>query len=59
MLFREIIAVYCEYRIKHINTVFGNSAEAFNAKTRCTYNALQASGKKNLISFFRALFFRF
>jgi hypothetical protein len=29
MLFREIIAVYCENRTEHINTVCGENAELF------------------------------
>jgi hypothetical protein len=32
MLFREIIAVYCENHVGHINTLCGQNAEIFNVK---------------------------
>jgi hypothetical protein len=32
MLFREIIAVYCENHTEHINTLRGQNAEVLNAK---------------------------
>jgi hypothetical protein len=33
MLFREIIAVYCENRTEHINTLCGRNAEFINVKS--------------------------
>jgi hypothetical protein len=45
MLFREIIAVYCENRTEHINTLCGQNAEFFHVKAdgiawsnQCTLN---------------------
>jgi hypothetical protein len=38
ILFREIIAVYCEYQMKHIHTLFGQSTELLNVKTGGTYS---------------------
>jgi hypothetical protein len=38
MLFREIIAVYCENRTKHINRVCGQNVEFFNIKASGIYS---------------------
>jgi hypothetical protein len=37
MLFREIIAVYCENHMEHINTHCGQNAEFTNVKAGGTY----------------------
>jgi hypothetical protein len=37
MLFREMIAVYCENHMEHINTLCGQNAKLFNVKTGGTY----------------------
>jgi hypothetical protein len=38
MLFREIIVVYSENHMKHINTRCGKNAEFFNVKAGGTYS---------------------
>jgi hypothetical protein len=38
LLFREVIIVYYENLMKHINTVFGQNAEFFNVKAYGTYS---------------------
>jgi len=38
MLYREIIAVYSEIHIKHINTLCGQNVEMFNVKPGGTYS---------------------
>jgi len=38
MLYREIIAVCSEIRIKHINTVCGQNVELLNVKTGGIYS---------------------
>jgi hypothetical protein len=37
MLFREIIAVYCENHMEHINALCGQNSEFFNVKSGGTY----------------------
>jgi hypothetical protein len=44
MLFREIIAVYCENHTEHINTLCGQTAEFRNVKPDGT-NSYQCPGK--------------
>jgi hypothetical protein len=39
MLFREIIAVYCENHKKHINALCGQNAEFFNIQFCGKYNS--------------------
>jgi hypothetical protein len=38
MLFREIIAVYCENRTEHIKRVYGQNAEFYYVKACGTYS---------------------
>jgi hypothetical protein len=37
ILFREIIAVYCESDMTHVNTVYGKNTEHFIVKAGVTY----------------------
>jgi hypothetical protein len=37
MLFGETVAVYCENRMEHINTLCGQNAEFWYVKTGGTY----------------------
>jgi hypothetical protein len=37
MLFRETVAVYCENRTKHINTLCGQDVEFYYVKEGGTY----------------------
>jgi len=36
MMFREVIAVFCESTSKHLNTLFGQNAEFFSVKAGAT-----------------------
>jgi hypothetical protein len=38
MLFREIISVYCENRMRDINTLCGQNSNYFNVKVNGTYS---------------------
>jgi hypothetical protein len=38
MLFRETVAVYCENRTEHTNTLCGQNADLFNVKADDTYS---------------------
>jgi hypothetical protein len=51
MLCRETVAVYCENHTEHINTLCGQNAKFFYAKSCGTYSnrcALEASNKENV-----------
>jgi len=38
MLYREIIAIYCEIHTKHINTLCGQKIELLNVKPGSAYS---------------------
>jgi hypothetical protein len=41
MLFRKIIAVFCENHTQHTSTLYGQNAEILNAKVDSTHSALK------------------
>jgi hypothetical protein len=38
MLFREIIAVYCENHTEHVSTLCGQHIDCFRVRIACTYS---------------------
>jgi hypothetical protein len=42
LLFREIIAVYCEARVKNVNMAYGKCVDLFGVKECGTYNYIFA-----------------
>jgi hypothetical protein len=58
MLFRKIIAVYCENHTEHINTLCGQNAEIFNVKACGKYSSTVFQGVKiYIILIYRQLCF--
>jgi hypothetical protein len=51
MLFGEIIAVYCENRTEHTNTLCGQNAEFLNVKADGTQGTTRIIFPRGLISF--------
>jgi hypothetical protein len=47
MLFREIIAVYCDSHTKHTNTLFGQNTESLYCKAGGTYRTTGLQGVRN------------
>jgi hypothetical protein len=41
ILYREVVAVYCENHIKHVNKLCGQITELFNVKAGCIDRVIQ------------------
>jgi hypothetical protein len=58
MLFREIIAVYCENHTEHINTLCGQNAEFLNVQAGCIYGYHKAQDFGSLYMKFDTVIFK-